>query len=104
MTASEFLQTKGLRDLCTGTINRTEDGGIILNPSGIFVSQLMEYWAKEKAARIAELEAALDGIIDYAQEHIDDDEAQWGTYRKERRDKMRTDVQRARDALAKETL
>ena len=58
---------------------------------------------RETAARIAELEAALDGVIDYAQESLDDCILKWGNYRKDRIKIMETNIQRARDALAKET-
>jgi len=53
--------------------------------------------------RIAELEAALEGIFPHADDYVDEYETYRNPVREEHKIKMQEDLKRARDALAKET-
>jgi hypothetical protein len=52
-------------------------------------------------ARGAELEAALEGVLDYAVDHYTAEVDHWGTYRQERNDYIKAEIDRARAALGK---
>ena len=50
--------------------------------------------------RVDELEAAIEGILDYASWYYDAQADMWGDRRKERQETMKADIDRARAALA----
>ncbi|RLI53606.1 MAG: hypothetical protein DRP09_15290 [Candidatus Thorarchaeota archaeon] len=46
--SAEYLMQINLPDKCIGTLNTTEDGNVIVDGGLVYVSDLMEYWAKRK--------------------------------------------------------
>ena len=46
--SAEYLMKINLSDKCVGTLTMTEDGNVIVDGGLVYVSDLMEYWAKRK--------------------------------------------------------
>ena len=46
--SAEYLMEINLPDKCVGTLTMTEDGNVIVDGGLVYVSDLMEYWAKCK--------------------------------------------------------
>ena len=44
--AQLHLMEIGLKDKYAGEVKKTKEGGVIVDPSGIYVSDLMVYWAE----------------------------------------------------------